>query len=121
MYDKESEEWKLANRIAQLREKRRISARDMSLSIGQNPGYVNNIETGRAMPSMTNFFYICEFFGIEPKEFFDYDTENPGELRDVMEKMKHLGDEELAALGLLADRLAYNNGGDGGGNGGGGR
>ena len=111
MFDKGSKEWRLAKRITELRERKWISARDMSLSIGQNPGYVNNIETGRAMPSMTNFFYICEFFGIEPKEFFDYDTENPGELRDVMEKMKHLGDEELAALGLLADRLAYNNGG----------
>ena len=29
-------------RLAQLREKKGVSARDMSLSIGQNPGYINN-------------------------------------------------------------------------------
>ena len=47
-------------RLAQLREKKGVSARDMSLSIGQNPGYINNIETGKALPSMSGFFYICE-------------------------------------------------------------
>lgn len=32
-------------RLSQLRMKKGISARDMSLSIGQNPGYINSIET----------------------------------------------------------------------------
>ena len=44
-------------RLAQLRTLKGISARDMSLSIGQNAGYINNIETGKALPSMGNFFY----------------------------------------------------------------
>ncbi len=41
-----------AIRLAWLREKKGVSARDMSLSIGQNPGYINNIETGKAKPSL---------------------------------------------------------------------
>ena len=40
-------------RLAQLREKKGVSARDMSLSMGQNPGYINNIESGKSMPSLT--------------------------------------------------------------------
>ena len=40
-------------RLAQLREKKGVSARDMSLSIGQNPGYINNIESGKSMPSLS--------------------------------------------------------------------
>ena len=40
-----------AIRLARLREKKGVSARDMSLSIGQNPGYINNIETGKSKPS----------------------------------------------------------------------
>ncbi len=40
---------------------KRVSARDMSLSIGQNAGYINTIESGKAFPSMTVFFYICEY------------------------------------------------------------
>ena len=61
-------------RLAKLREKKGVSARDMSLSIGQNPGYINNIESGKSMPSLSGIFYICEYLGITPSDFFD--TEN---------------------------------------------
>ena len=44
-----------SNRLIKLRNQKGVSARDMSLSIGQNPGYINNIETGKALPSMANF------------------------------------------------------------------
>ena len=57
-----------ALRISKLRTQKGVSARDMSLSIGQNAGYINNIETGKALPSMTSFFYICEYLGITPQE-----------------------------------------------------
>ena len=56
------------SRLAELRNQKAISARDMSLSIGQNPGYINNIETGKALPSMASFFFICDFLGITPQE-----------------------------------------------------
>lgn len=56
-------------RLAQLREQKGVSARDMSLSMGQNPGYINNIENGKSMPSLSGIFYICEFLNIEPKDF----------------------------------------------------
>ena len=53
-------------RLSQLRTQKGVSARDMSLSLGQNPGYINNIETGKALPSMSAFFYICEYLNISP-------------------------------------------------------
>ena len=56
-----------AQRLAQLRTQKGISARDMSLSIGQNPGYINTIENGKAFPTMMNFFYICEFLDVTPQ------------------------------------------------------
>ena len=40
-------------RLAKLREEKGVSARDMSLSMGQNPGYINNIESGKSMPSLS--------------------------------------------------------------------
>ena len=43
-------------RLAQLRGLKGVSARDMSLSIGQNPGYINTIENGKAFPTMQSFF-----------------------------------------------------------------
>ena len=81
-------------RLAQLREKKGVSARDMSLSIGQNPGYINNIESGKSMPSLSGIFYICEYLGITPSEFFDIDSKNPTRLNDVIKDLKRLNDKQ---------------------------
>ena len=50
-----------SRRLAALRINKGVSARDMSLSIGQSAGYINNIENGINLPSMQAFFYICEY------------------------------------------------------------
>ena len=64
-----------AQRVMELREKKGVSQRDMSLSIGQGAAYINNIENNRNLPSMTGFFYICEYFGITPAQFFEDEIE----------------------------------------------
>ncbi len=64
-------------RLARHRECKNISAREMSLALGQNKNYINAIEAGRNYPSMTAFLYICDYIGISPKDFFDPDYQNP--------------------------------------------
>ena len=59
-----------ADKLRELRNSRNISAREMSLSLGQNVNYVNYIENGRHLPSMQGFFSICEYLDIQPAEFF---------------------------------------------------
>ena len=49
-----------ANRISALRLKKGVSAREMSLALGQSESYINKIENKRTLPSMAGFFYICE-------------------------------------------------------------
>lgn len=71
-------------RLAQLREKKGISARDMSLSMGQNPGYINNIELGKSMPSLSGFLYICDYLNITPRDFFDMDSHNPSKVNEIL-------------------------------------
>lgn len=88
-------------RLAQLREKKGVSARDMSLSIGQNAGYINNIESGKSMPSLSGFFYICEYLGISPSDFFDVNTKNPTRLNELMEDLKRLNDKQLENIAAL--------------------
>lgn len=88
-------------RLAQLREKKGVSARDMSLSMGQNPGYINNIESGKSMPSLTGIFYICEYLGITPSEFFDVDSQNPKKLQQIMDNLKRLDDRQLDTISAL--------------------
>ena len=90
-----------ALRVAQLRDKKGVSARDMSLSMGQNPGYINNIESGKSMPSLTGIFYICDYLGITPSEFFDMDTQNPTKLNEIIANLKHLDDRQLDTIAML--------------------
>ena len=82
-------------RLTELRVKHGVSARDMSLSIGQNASYINNIENGKALPSMTVFFYICEYFNISPQEFFSYENPNPEKTKQLEYDLHLLTDNQL--------------------------
>ena len=90
-----------AMRLATLRTKKNVSAREMSLSIGQNQGYINNIESGQGTPSLSGVFYICEYLGITPSQFFDFDIKNPEKLNKINEYLKKLNDEQLDALEMF--------------------
>ncbi len=92
-------------RLTQLRNKKGVSARDMSLSIGQNPGYINNIESGKAMPSMACFFYICEYLNISPKDFFDFETKAPEKLNGLISDLKKLDEEQLDNIASIVKGL----------------
>lgn len=94
-----------SQRLAQLRTSKGISARDMSLSLGQNPGYINTIENGKAFPTMTNFFYICDFLHITPKQFFDTDSKNPEKIQVLTEKLNQLDDNQLDSLTILVTSM----------------
>lgn len=93
-------------RIAQLRMKKGVSARDMSLSLGQSESYINTIENKKSLPSMTVFFYICEYLGVTPMEFFDQGNENPGKLRELIGDLKRLDDQALSHIAGLAREIA---------------
>ena len=43
-------------RLAKLRMQKGVSARDMSLSLGQANNYINNVENKKTLPSMQSFF-----------------------------------------------------------------
>ncbi len=94
-----------SQRLSMLRTNKGVSARDMSLSIGQSAGYINNIETGVSYPSMTVFFYICDYLGITPSEFFDTDSKNPTKEKELLEAAKGLSSEQLENLISLAKGL----------------
>lgn len=92
-------------RLVELRMNKGVSARDMSLSIGQSQGYINNIENGVNYPSMATFFYICDYLGVSPKEFFDTESDDPVKERELLEAVKGLRREQLDNLIALARGL----------------
>ena len=66
-----------AKRLSELRIQKGVSARDMSLSLGQNSGYINHIENRQAYPSIPVFFNICDYFNISPEQFFSTTEKDP--------------------------------------------
>ena len=91
-------------RLAKLRMEKGVSARDMSLSIGQSAGYINALENRNGFPSMQVFFYICEYLGVTPQEFFDEANPNPEALREFMEEAKRLDSKSMThILGLMKE------------------
>ena len=81
-------------RLTQLRLQKGVSARDMSLSLGQSESYINRIESKKMLPSMSVFFYICEYFGITPKEFFDFNVSPDLELTEAIDKLSSLSEKK---------------------------
>ncbi len=94
------------DRLVELRFKKNVSARDMSLSIGQNPGYINSIESGKMLPSLSGFFYICEYLDITPQEFFDTDLEYPEQIRSIINDLKKLDERQLRNISEIVKDLA---------------
>jgi len=91
-----------SNRISALRVSKDVSAREMSLSIGQDGGYITKLERKNFLPSMTCFLSICDYLKISPKDFFDDGIEYPGVLSKLIERSKCLTEKQLR---LLSDLL----------------
>lgn len=87
-----------SKRLTQLRQEKGVTARDMSLSLGQSESYINKIENNYSMPSMTGFFYICEYLNITPKDFFDYGKENTILINTLLKTCNKLSKEQAEAL-----------------------
>ena len=92
-------------RITQLRLQKGVSEYKMSYDLGHSRGYINNISSGKTLPSMTEFFAICEYFGITPVEFFDNGCHNPKVMQDVLSAVSQLTDDDLKLTLANVSRL----------------
>ena len=76
----------------------------MSLSLGQANNYINNIENKKSLPAMQSFFYICEYLGVTPKEFFDDKNADPTALREFIQEAQRLDAKSMEyILGIMKE------------------
>ena len=95
----------VAERISQLRNQKKVSAREMSLAIGQNVNYINRIENKLNLPSLQGLFYICEYFKITPQEFFTPNAPNPRKVQEISTLLNSLTEEDSALVLSIARAL----------------
>ena len=95
-----------SERLSSLRISKGVSARDMSLSIGQSAGYINNIENGKNLPSMSMFFEICEYLDLSPSEFFNYTMLRDTNEHKMLAAFEHLDPEEQKLITSITEKLS---------------
>ncbi len=95
----------IRDRITQLRLQKGVSEYMMSYDLGHSRGYINNISSGKTLPSMAEFLSICEYFEISPAEFFQEDGQNPHTLRSIHTDIASLGEKDLQLVQMLLQRL----------------
>ena len=54
---------------------------------------------------MQSFFYICEYLGVTPQEFFEEKNAAPTRLNDLIVKLKRLTPSQLATVNAVVDEL----------------
>ena len=92
-------------RITELRIKKNVSEYRMSLDLGHSDSYIRAITSGRALPSMSEFLYMCDYLGVSPSEFFDEEIETPIKIAEIDEILRKLDESDLALIIATAKRL----------------
>ena len=95
----------ISERISILRTKKNISEYRMSTDLGHSKSYIQSISSGRSMPSMNEFLYICEYLGVTPLEFFDEGNDDPEALKEFIEEGKKLSPEAMQHILHLMKEL----------------
>ena len=98
----------IGKRVATLRNAKHISARSMSLELGQSSEYINQIENGRSMPSVEGLINICDYFEISLSDFFDTKTTYPLEYKDLLSELNKLDAFELEQIVNLIKLITWN-------------
>jgi transcriptional regulator with XRE-family HTH domain len=97
------------DRITQLRLQKGVSEYKMSYDLGHSKGYINNISSGKSLPSMAEFFAICEYFQITPIQFFDGSVQNPTLLHDTAQTLAQLDEADIHLIHEIITHLRKKN------------
>lgn len=97
-----------SDRLRDLRNKNKISAREMSIALGQNVNYINLIENGKRFPSLPGFFAICDYLKITPSIFFDSENfvseyfetakQAENEKKELVNFLENLTNEQISSI-----------------------
>ena len=77
----------------------------MSYDLGHSRGYVNNISSGKSLPSLKEFIAICDYFDITPQQFFDSDIKDPELFQQALVGLKQLREKDLRMVLEIINRF----------------
>ena len=95
----------IRERITALRIERNISEYQLSYLLGHSKRYINNISSGKSLPSLTELLAICDYFKITPSDFFNEHISHPFLAKEMLTYYNQLVYEDQKILLNLAKRL----------------
>lgn len=88
-------------RITALRMQKGVSEYQMSYDLGHSRGYINNISSGKSLPSLAELFAICDYLNITPQEFFNTDATAPQKSKELLCEIERLTPEQADHIMLV--------------------
>lgn len=85
-------------RYAAIRLAHNISARKLSLELGQSSEYINQIENGKNLPSLEGLFNFCDYFHLSLGEFFEENYAYPVEYKKIIMELNKFDALELKQI-----------------------
>ncbi len=92
-------------RITQLRLQKGVSEYQMSYDLGRSKSYINNITSKKALPSMSEFFSICDYFNITPTQFFDTEEKDPILTEEIKKELSKLDSSDMDLILKILNRF----------------
>ena len=93
-------------RITELRMQKGVSEMQMSYDLGHSRSYINNITVRKSLPSMREFFAICDYFGITPIEFFESEKGSPLLNNEIITSIKNLDRDDAQLVREIIKRFS---------------
>ena len=87
-----------STRLYQLRDARNLSTRALSNKLGHNKNYIGQIESGKFLPSLNEFFEICRALSITPSDFFNTSEKNPGLITEISKLCNKLTSDQQEVI-----------------------
>ena len=97
----------IRKRITELRIKRGVSVFKMGVVLGHSRGYMQRSGSGRSLPSMAEFLYICKYLDVTPSDFFNEEIDHPALVKSAREGISGLSEKDLSLLLTLIERLHF--------------
>lgn len=92
-------------RITELRMQKGVSELKMSRDLGHSDGYIHHIVAGRSLPSLAEFFYICDYLDVTPAAFFVADGNESLPARLIASEIRDMPEDDLRLLLQLIHKM----------------
>lgn len=95
----------IREKITDLRLQKGVSEHRMSLDLGHARSYIHGIVSGKVLPSMTEFLYICDYLGVTPAQFFSTEEQVTLEMAEIIKECSRFTREDQQFILSLLKKL----------------